>query len=384
MKSGESVKQLIEELAGHESDLPLVSLYLPTALEFDERSQNEIRVKNGLAAAEKELEARGIQSRDIRKLLDPVREASVDDTIWQAHDSGFAFFTCAEFARHTGLPVAVHELTVVASRFHVKPLFAALDRSQSFYVLVLSQNAVRLFLGNRDSLSLVELGDDVPKSLMDAKGYELTDRRHQFHTVHRDENAPIFHGQGAGEDDTDVEIAQYLAAVDNGLKPYWGTGDVPVLLAGVDSLVDEFRRISGHEGIADEQISGNAEHLSGAELHEKAWPLVRERLEEHTGSVLERIVHSDAGVPVSRQLQDVVRAASDGRVDTVFVALDRECWGRYDETQREVISHEEAEAGDYDLLDRAAADSFLKGGEVHAIPAEHIPGPGTAIARLRW
>lgn len=384
MKSGESVSQLIEELAGHTSELPMVSVYLPTALEFDERSQNEIRVKNGLATAERELRARGVQANDIRKLLDPVREAAVDEKIWQAHDSGFAFFTCAEFTRHAGLPIAVPELTVVTSRFHVKPLFTALDRSQSFYVLALSQNDVRLFLGNRDSLSQVELGEDVPRSLMDAKGYELTERRHQFHTVQRDANAPIFHGQGAGEDDTEVEIAQYLAAVDAGLKPFWGTGDVPVLLAGVDSLVDEFRRISGHKGIVEEQISGNAEHLSAAGLHEKAWPLVCERLEDRSRSVLDQIVHSDPQVPVSRQLQDVVRAASDGRVDTVFVALDRECWGYYDETQRAVTSHEQAEPGDYDLLDRAAADAFLRGGAVHAIAKEHIPGPGTAIARLRY
>lgn len=384
MKSAESVERLVKELAGHSSALPMVSLYLPTALQFDDRKQNEIRVKNGLAVAERELEARDVPSRDIRRLLDPVRQVSVDETIWKTHDAGFAFFACAEFTRHTGLPIAVRELTVVSSRFHVKPLFTALDRSQSFYVLALSQNAVRLFLGNRDSLSQVELGDEVPKSLMDAKGYELSDRQHQFHTVHRDENAPIFHGHGAGEDDTGVEITQYLAAVDDGLKAYWGTGDVPVLLAGVDSLVADFRRISGHEGLVGEQVSGNAEHLSASELHAKAWPLVRDRLEDRTGGVLERIVHGDGDMPASRQLQDVVRAASDGRVDTVFVALDRECWGRYDETERRITLHDDPEPGDYDLLDRAAADAFLRGGEVHAIPAERIPGPGTTIARLRY
>ena len=32
------------------------------------------------------------------------------------------------------------------------------------------------------------------------------------------------------------------------------------------------------------------------------------------------------------------------------------------------------------LLDRAAADAFLKGGEVHAIAKDRIPGPGTNIA----
>lgn len=384
MKSGQSVARLIEELAGHASDLPLVSLHLPTALEFDDRRQNEIRVKNGLAAAERELEARAVAARDIRRLLDPVREISIDDTIWKEHERGFAFFACAEFTRYTGLPVPVPELTMVSSRFHVKPLFTALDRTQSFYVLAISQNDVRLFLGNRESMSEVDLGDDVPKSLMDAKGYELTDRRHQYHSVTRDDNAPIYHGQGAGEDDTKVEIEQFLAAVEEGLKPYWGSGDVPVLLAGVDRLLATFRRLSGHAGISDEQISGNVEHLSASELHGKAWPLVREQIEDRTGSMLDGIVHGDAEDPVSRQLHDVVRAASDGRVDTVFVALDRECWGRYDETEREIISHEDAQPGDYDLLDRAAADAFLRGGRVHAIPAERIPGPGTAIARLRY
>lgn len=384
MKTGQSVAQLIEELADHVSDLPLVSMYLPTALEFDDRRQNEIRVKNGLAAAERELEAGGIAARDARRLLDPVREMSIDKTIWKEHKKGFAFFSCAEFTRCTGVPVAVPELTTVSSRFHVKPLFTTLDRTQSFYVLALSQNDARLFLGNRESLSEIDLGEDVPKSLMDAKGYELTDRRHQYHSVTCDENAPIYHGQGAGDDDTEVEIEQYLAAVEEGLKPYWGSGDVPVLLAGVDRLIATFRRICGHEGIRDGQISGNVEHLSAGELHGKAWPVVREQIEQRTGRMLDRILHGDEEKPVSRELPDVVRAAWDGRVDTVFVALDRECWGRYDETEREIISHDDAQPGDYDLLDRAAADAFLRGGRVHAIPAERIPGPGAAVAMLRY
>ena len=163
---------------------------------------------------------------------------------------------------------------------------------------------------------------------------------------------------------------------------------MPVLLAGVEELAAAFRRISGHEGIVEEPISGNVAHLSASELHGKAWPLVRERLEDRTAKLLERIAASGAEVPVSRELDDVVRAGSDGRVETLFVAVDRECWGRYDEAQREVTRDEPPGTGDYDLLDRAAADTCLKGGHVHAVPASRIRrraprSPGCAAERCR-
>jgi hypothetical protein len=88
-------------------------------------------------------------------------------------------------------------------------------------------------------ISEVILGDEVPRSLADALGHHLPEEHLQFHTGGGDVSSPIYHAQGAGEDDVKPEPRKFLSLLDEGLKKYLGHTQAPLVLAGVDYLKRE-------------------------------------------------------------------------------------------------------------------------------------------------
>ena len=66
------------------------------------------------------------------------------------------------------------------------------------------------------------------------------------------------------------------------------------------------------------------------------------------------------------------------------VALDAQAWGRYDDASLAAEMHPTPQPGDEDLLNRAALETYLKGGAVFAVPSERVPGRTPAAAILRF
>jgi hypothetical protein len=67
-------------------------------------------------------------------------------------------------------------------------------------------------------------------------------------------------------------------------------------------------------------------------------------------------------------------AARHGRVDSLFVALGVQKWGKFDAATGGVDIHEERQPGDQDLLDLAAVQTFASAGNVYAVDPAQVPG----------
>jgi hypothetical protein len=266
----------LRALAGHREGGPHVSLFMPTARVGAEIQQGPIRFKNLISEVESQLKQE-MRKPEIESLLNPVLERLQDDDFWQHQSDGLAFFLAREFAQSFCLAERFEELAVVEHRFHLKPLFPLLSGDGVFYVLALSQKQVRLFQGSRYHISQVILGDEVPRSLADALGHDLTEEQLQFHTGGGDVSSPIYHAQGAGKDDVKPELRKFLSLLDEGLKKYLGHTGAPLVLAGVDYLLPIYRAVSGYPEVLEEGISGNPETRSGEALHEQAWQFVGPR-----------------------------------------------------------------------------------------------------------
>ncbi len=229
-------------LAEHREEGPHVSVFMPTARAGAEIQQGPIRFKNLLKEAESRLEAQEIRKPEIEALLNPAQERLQDDSFWQHQADGLAFFLARDFAQYFCLPERFEELAVVEHRFHLKPLFPLISGDGAFYLLALSQNEVRLFRGSRYHISEVELGDEVPRSLADALGHDLTDEQLQFHTGGGDVSSPTYHAQGAGKDDIKPEIRKFFALLDESLKKSLGHTKAPLVLAGVEYFIADLPR----------------------------------------------------------------------------------------------------------------------------------------------
>jgi hypothetical protein len=83
----------------------------------------------------------------------------------------------------------------------------------------------------------------------------------------------------------------------------------------------------------------------------------------------------------SNDIREVMPAAYDGRIESLFVASDQEQWGTFDPVTRSMHIHREAKFRDEDLLDLAATQTLLHGGSVYAVEREHMPD-ATLIAAV--
>ena len=362
-----------------------VSLYAPMVVAGPETRQNPIRFKNLLSEAREKLEAVGAASADVDALLAPAEGYLENRDFWQHQQTGLAVFLGPEETHALRLPLEFEELCLVGERFHLKPTFPLLTGDGRFHVLALSQNAVRLLEATRTGVRELALDADVvPGSLADALGHEVTERQLQSHSPTADTG--IFHGQGAGTDDVKPEIRKFLGMVDSALAPAFRRDgrEPPLVLAAVEELAAMYREVSDHKAIVDQPVAGNPEQRSAEELHEAAWPLVEPVFDRDRHESIERYGNNKADGTCSTDPAEVVIAAMDGRVDTLFVARGVRVWGRVDEVERRVERADDEGPGIEDLIDRAAVGAFRTGAQVFSVDPDEVPDGGALAAIYRF
>jgi hypothetical protein len=364
---------------------PHVSLFLPTVRAGAETQQNPIRLKNLLREAAGRLVERGMEKADAEQLLAPARELVDDYDFWQHQADGLAVFLADGFFRSYRLPIAFQDLAAVEDRFHLKSLFPMFNVEGRFFILALSQKEVRLLEGDRYRVWEVELAD-VPKSLAEALGTELTEPNIQVHSASpaAQRGGSVFHGQGSGEDDSKAEIRKFFHMLDGGLREFLGDGQAPLVLAGVDYLLPIFREATDYPHLVGEGVTGSPHDLPARELHAKAWKVVKPVLAERRRQAAERFGDLSGQGRSSAELEAVVPAAVDGRVDTLFVPRGVRRWGGFDGDARQVELHGEQTTGSEDLLDLAAVHTFLNSGTVYAVAPDEVPGQGEVAAVFRY
>lgn len=360
-----------------------VSLYLPTVRAGAEVQQNPIRLKNLMREAAEQLKAVGMRAPDAEKLLEPVQTLLNDADFWRNTSDGLAVFVGPEMFHTFRLPASFEEFVGVRQRFHIKPLLVMLSGDGRFCVLALSQDEIRVLEGTRNSVNEVPV-DGIPSSLADAMKYDQHQR-----TLNRavQGTRAVYHGGGAPDDaEAKNQILRYFQMVDRGLRDLLAEQTIPLVLAGVDYLLPIYHEANTYCCLLEQGITGNPETWSAKELHRRAWDVVKpyfEQAQADQRALYEEFAGRDDGRADNRVV-DVVRAAVEGRVATLFVAKGVQKWGVYRGHSHKVHAHPTRQPGDQDLLDVAAVQTFLSGGTVYVVDQEHVPGGDVLAAVFRY
>ena len=136
----------------------------------------------------------------------------------------------------------------------------------------------------------------------------------------------------------------------------------------------------------DTVITGNPDLLSADELHKNAWDIIEphfQAVQEEATAHYQQLA-GQASEQVAGTLEKIIPAASDGRIETLFIATGVQHWGTFNLDTNEIEFHDQMEFGDESLLDLAAVQTYLKGGTVYAVEPDKVPGGTTAAAVLRY
>jgi len=383
-------KKELEQLMCEEQQW-CVSIYLPTHHTGVDAQQDPIRLKNLLEEAGKGLAEQGMGTRDVQNILEPVNALLQDSNFWQHQSDGLAIFLTPGRIRQYRLPLDFEEFVAVMDHFHIKPLFPLFTGDGQFYILALSQNEVRLLNGTRYSVSNVDIGQ-VGGSLAEAilsDGHQASLQLHSSGPAGgmAGSGSVTFHGQGGGSDESDKnELLRYFNLISDGLTEFLQGDQVPLVLAGVEYLLPIYKEANTYPYLIDMVITGNPDLLSANELHKSAWDIIEPHFQAARD---EAVAHyqqlaGQASGRVADTLEKIVPAASDGRIETLFIALGEQSWGVFNPDTNETELHSQMESGDESLLDLAAVQTYLKGGTVYNVEPNKVPGGKSAAAVLRY
>lgn len=364
---------------------PCVSLFMPTHRKGRDTQQDPIRLGNLLKQAEEKLVANGLRSTLARDMLAPAHDVQRAGSFWRLQSDGLAIFASPTSFRFYRLPLSFAELVVASHRFHLKPLLPLFTGDGRFFVLALSQNAVRLLEGTRHSLDEVHL-QDVPSSLAEALQYDDPEKQLQWHTgtAQGGQRSAMFHGHGVGSDDAKDRILRYFHQIDSGLRSVLEKETAPLVLAAVDYLMPIYRQTNEYAHLLSEGVPGNPDDLKPDDLHKEVWAIVAPYFAQERQNDLARYRQSLGTGRASNQIAVVVRAAVEGRIGALFVPIGVHIWSSVSADGMQVATREQQEPGDEDLLDLAAWKTLTAGGVVYAVESEEMPDKATVAAVFRY
>ncbi len=374
-----------------ESQAPAVSIFVPTHRAGQEIRQDPIRLKNLVKQAERQLINEGTRPAEARNLLEPVATLVEDAAFWRYQADGLAVFRSPDVFRTYRVPFPVAEFVTVSDRFYIKPLLPLLINDARFYVLALSQKAVRLLDCTRDSVEAVPL-PDVPPSMTETPGYERREKQLQSEALAPKGSSgtssgggtALFHGHGSSSDASTADVERYFRAIDRVVCDVLRDRHEPLLLAGVEHLLPLYESISRYAPILSERLLGNPEELRDDKLHRKAWPIADRHFQQARDKAVAEYHEGIANGRAGHTLYDVLTAAFQGRIATLFIPLGVRRWGRFDFNRLALEEHDQEQPGDEELLDLAVAQTLRQDGKVYGMKPVEIPGGHLLAAVYRY
>lgn len=364
---------------------PSVSILMPTHRAGVDRKQDPIRFRNLLKQADMQLRESGMRHSEVDSLLSAAQDLARDGMFWDYVDDGLAVFIRPAEVRILRLPVALEELVVVGDRFCVTPLIPAMDPGVHFFLLALSEKEVRFFRGSKFGMSIVDLPDDTPESLQDAFKYTLFEMP-GARGLRKKRHRGVFKGHSVGgrEREDNKQVRAYFRKIDRALHRVLGTETVPLVLAGVEYLMDAYRAETEYRHVVETVVAGNQDHSGVDDLHRQAWQIVNPIFAATRQKDAARVDHALGRGRAATALKELLPAAAQGRVEVLFVGEGAHEWGKVDEAGALVSHSAERRPGDADLLDSAALDAWTTEGTIYVVPSQEVPGGGTFAALLRF
>jgi hypothetical protein len=376
-------KKAFTQLANlHEQDSS--SFYIPSYRSGD-NEKAKIIFKNQIQAIKKKLEASGKGENYINGYIKPLNKILDDSIFWRHLSDGLAIFHSMKTHEKYSVPVPFADYHHLDNQFYLLPMIPFFNGNGRFYILNISLNKTILYEGSRDEIGRVQIKDHIPGSMEDTVGYDYRQKNLQFRTGQADSHGAHFHGHGAGKDDKDKEIIQFLRAVDKGFTEIAGKSGKPLIVACVDDIFSKYKQINNYQNLHEENISGNPDEIDTIFLHEKAWELLKNKFWKLKRTALvEFEKYQNKGI-TTNDIRKIVYESLNGNIDTLFVRKGAQIWGIYNPKTLNVKVDDQQNSGNECLIDKSSKATFMQGGNVFIESSEEMPdktSPINAILRV--
>ncbi len=349
----EPVRLSMETLRGLASAAPpCISIVLP------EREARDARIafKDALSQVRAEL-ASSASKHDIASLLGPLEPAAAHAMESSKEPATFIFLRSPDVCESYRTRYLVGEpVAAVGEYFRLRPLLALASKHLEFYILALKLNDTRIFKCTDQFCEAARF----PKNAgTEAAGFvpgaaQSSLRAEPVHDRDHPEN----------------HLGHFYREVDRDVNALLKDGHLPLVVVGVEHEVALFHRLTTYPACVEPGIRGLPGHLSENEMYRQALALVGSVTTGATRHALEKFDKQIGTGHASADVQEIVRAASAGRVEHLFLLENGSVPGAVD--------------GGAGLLDLAAVQTLRHGGDVQTLQEANMPRGGPICAIFRY
>lgn len=369
-------KQEVLKLADEKSS-NCVSIYIPTHRAGEETLQGEdkIKLKTQLKHVKAKLESKGLTDKEIEELIAPVNDLINDSEFWRHQSDGLAIFLSENTFKKYTVPVYFEEFNYVSDEFYLKSLMPLFNGDGMFYLLALKGDKVEFYEGTRHTMTEVVTPDDVPSRLEDVVGYDFEQKNLQFRSGQQGDNkAGMYHGAGEGKAEELNEMKRYFRAVNDGImKMLHDDQKPPLVLCCQDFQYPIYKEVNTYQNLHEDYVSGNPDDKDIDQLHEEAWKLLQPHFDKEKKDKLDLYKEYIGTGKASADVNMIIKAAVEGRIDSLFVQNGAEIFGDYDTNKQEADIQEKPTENNISLLNLIAIKVFEKDGTIYILEEEEMP-----------
>jgi len=361
-----------------------VSLYLPMFKKGKEQNQEmgPATLKTQINELEKILSLNGLKNQMIADYLAPIKALVADRELWRNPSDGLAIFLNEQSGlQYYQLPISFEKTTYVGDHFYLLPLFQLYQVNGQYCILELSQDHVKLYQADRYGLQDLFIEMHAPEQLEEAVGYDYKQKSLQFRTGQAGFAQGAFHGHGEGKDDEKKELIKFFKEIDKAVTKTLDGNKAPLLIAGVSRWHSLYEEVNTYSKLYKEPLVGDPEFKNKGMLHKESWKLIRPYFEETLRNKTAGFKDQEHLEITSHQISDILPAAENGRVDTLFIKKGADLFGTYGPKKCLILDSEKT-TKNKSLVNKAALDTFQKGGYVYVLEQEDMPFSRRAVNAL--
>lgn len=353
-----------------------ISIYIPThkAGEAVNNGKDIIVFKNQIQKLKNDLQDKGMAEPAAKEYLKEGYKLIDNTSFWHNQSDGLVVFIADDFFEFYNVPYAFAESTMISNAFNLKDLMPVLHGDGRYYVLTLSLNKIRFFEATKHTISQINLPEDMPRNLEEGMKYtEVLSNVQKRQGATSGVSNTVYHGQGADDKRDDFVLEDYLRDVAKGIFDVVKEENAPMVLYGTEKIKHLYREANHYNHLLEKSIEGNPDDVKPNEIKNKSWEIVKDLFSKNRDNHIRKYNELAGTGRTSYDITKIVPAAANGRVEALFVAQGNQVWGQFNESDQSVLVKEHKSEGDYCLLNKAATDTFVNGGEVYTLDRENLP-----------
>lgn len=381
--SKDTLTALINQAEG-----PKVSLYLPThrAASPEHLREDTLRFKNLLSTVDGILKNRDSTRRIHDAITVQLKALLQDQDFWRHQTEGLAIFVNPVSLTYFNLPLTTDEYVAVDTHYHLAPLLGLLQESQPYYVLAIARQHPILYKGDQYKLERadIELPID-PEAALHIDEITTEDRgKYALRGQRMASTGTVVYGRGGGEKDEQDEFKrQFFRIIDQKICRQSDIS-LPLIVAGTETEVCDYKDISSHPKLLEETIEGN--HTTGdiAYLHQAAQKIILKDIQKKHNALHERY---DELTGAERTVTDpaaILDATEKGRIDTLLLALKATTPDNAQDSLAPEPKITFPSENNRALIDQVALQAWSMGGTIYNCEASHLADSTAMAAMLRY